>query len=120
MAPTCQLCNASLTGKEKYCPHCGSAAPFLVRQAGTVTCPRCGQKNIALSAAFCPNCGLQRTVPPTPTSTPSAASMPSQPSGMSTTARNLWIISILAVLALFACCVVLAYTSEFKLSPSTN
>lgn len=32
----------------------------------TITCPRCGTSGLPTSIRFCPNCGLQRTEPPSP------------------------------------------------------
>ncbi len=44
----CHKCGASVSGKAKFCPECGTALAF--------TCPKCGEP-ISKGSKFCANCG---------------------------------------------------------------
>ena len=85
------------------CPRCRAAVPD-----GAASCPHCGYRPVATRAT------AERGWP-TPARPPAGRMNPE--------AKRLWIISLLVavvvVVGLFVCCVVLVFTTELRLGPST-
>ena len=87
-----------------------------------LVCPRC-RAAVPDGAASCPHCGYRpaATRPTAPRGWPAPARPPS--GRMNPDAKRLWVITLIVavvvVVGLFACCVVLVFSAELRLSPST-